>query len=775
MQQGSSVVGLRRETQIEDDESVENATPSPIPAPGSSSFSYRDEETAGDSGYSPSPSPWIRPAKIALVLAGVAWVGFAAYLLILRDFHLPGVEQIPAAATSVAVPLVLLGIAYLILSRSSIGEASRFARVTAQLRKEAEALDLQLAVINQQLETARQTMTDQAALLEQYGGSASANLEAAARTMAQHASTSAQQAELIERAGLALAHQFGQLIDVMPTVEERATKISATLADSSESLVERVERLEARLESLGRLLDEARTRTTNATQSMTAQLMKIQDATRSATDEVTGMADISTSRIEATLTQARKTLEETGATLDAQTSGLNDLIQQSRQALHEVSGDAVASYGANIGNIETQLRDLDKMVQDRSAAIEETGRKLSVQIEELGSEFSHLEAITLTGSERIAETLGSLAERTRQLDASLQSGNQAADHMIARAESLLIALDASIRELDEGHPAALARLDDKIDQSSRMLSRFMPEIERLETIASAVLGQARESEELLGGQGHKLKSWLDSGEASIAACREQIVELQRAMESADRDARRLADSAGPQLVATLMRVKEAADQAEDRARQALARAIADATDGLGEASEQALSDRLGSQFQIRIEEISAIADQAVKAAHAASERLMRQLITIADTTATIEQRFTEAEQAAQRREQDSFARQSAVLIESLNSAAIDIARVFAEDIDDPSWTEYLKGDRSVFTRQAVRLINAGEAASILELYEGNASFREGVNRYIHDFEAMLRTVLAQAEGTSMAVTLLSSDVGKLYVALAQATDRLKDG
>ena len=59
------------------------------------------------------------------------------------------------------------------------------------------------------------------------------------------------------------------------------------------------------------------------------------------------------------------------------------------------------------------------------------------------------------------------------------------------------------------------------------------------------------------------------------------------------------------------------------------------------------------------------------------------------------------------------------------------------------------------------------------VYEGDGEFRETVNRYIADFEAMLREVLSTRDGNAIAVTLLSSDVGKLYVALAQAIDRLR--
>jgi len=38
---------------------------------------------------------------------------------------------------------------------------------------------------------------------------------------------------------------------------------------------------------------------------------------------------------------------------------------------------------------------------------------------------------------------------------------------------------------------------------------------------------------------------------------------------------------------------------------------------------------------------------------------------------------------------------------------------------------------------------------------------------------MLRAILAQRDGSPLGVTLLSSDMGKLYVALAQAIERLR--
>jgi hypothetical protein len=114
-----------------------------------------------------------------------------------------------------------------------------------------------------------------------------------------------------------------------------------------------------------------------------------------------------------------------------------------------------------------------------------------------------------------------------------------------------------------------------------------------------------------------------------------------------------------------------------------------------------------------------------------------------------------------------------LLIESLNSAAIDVAKILSNDVTDNAWAAYLKGDRGIFARRAVRLIDAGQSRLIARHYEQEPEFREQVNRYVHDFEAMLRRALATRDGSPLGVTLLSSDVGKLYVALAQAIERLR--
>ena len=122
---------------------------------------------------------------------------------------------------------------------------------------------------------------------------------------------------------------------------------------------------------------------------------------------------------------------------------------------------------------------------------------------------------------------------------------------------------------------------------------------------------------------------------------------------------------------------------------------------------------------------------------------------------------------------NDFSRRVALISESLNSNAIDITKALSTDVTDTAWTSYLRGDRGIFTRRAVRLLDNTEAREIAELYDADHDFRDHVSRYIHDFEAMLRTLLSTRDGNAISVTLLSSDMGKLYVVLAQALERLR--
>ena len=147
------------------------------------------------------------------------------------------------------------------------------------------------------------------------------------------------------------------------------------------------------------------------------------------------------------------------------------------------------------------------------------------------------------------------------------------------------------------------------------------------------------------------------------------------------------------------------------------------------------------------------------------------MLTLGQSATALEQ-HVERQQAGNREQAtEEFARRVSLLIDSMHSASIDVGKILSDEVDEKAWESYLKGNRGVFTRRAVRLLDGGETRAIRSHYEADAEFQQSVNRYVHDFEAMLRRVLAERDGGMIAVTLMSSDMGKLYAALGQAVDR----
>ncbi|WP_195757939.1 hypothetical protein, partial [Staphylococcus aureus] len=56
--------------------------------------------------------------------------------------------------------------------------------------------------------------------------------------------------------------------------------------------------------------------------------------------------------------------------------------------------------------------------------------------------------------------------------------------------------------------------------------------------------------------------------------------------------------------------------------------------------------------------------------------------------------------------------------------------------------------------------------------KADSEFREAVDRFVRGFESLLKLSMGNGDHDSLSIALLASDLGKLYVILAKATERL---
>jgi hypothetical protein len=119
-------------------------------------------------------------------------------------------------------------------------------------------------------------------------------------------------------------------------------------------------------------------------------------------------------------------------------------------------------------------------------------------------------------------------------------------------------------------------------------------------------------------------------------------------------------------------------------------------------------------------------------------------------------------------QEERAARQS---IESLDSLAVDIARMIDHDAAAELWDRYKRGERNVFTRKLYTMQGQRTFEEIRRKYRSDRDFMGTVDRYISEFERLLDEVSRDDRGQVVARTYLTSETGKVYTMLAHAAGR----
>ena len=253
----------------------------------------------------------------------------------------------------------------------------------------------------------------------------------------------------------------------------------------------------------------------------------------------------------------------------------------------------------------------------------------------------------------------------------------------------------------------------------------------------------------------------------------RLANVRDILRAAQADSDTLAGTIERRLAGAIAELEAAAHKAGEDLSETTAAQISALATKFGEETSTALAKVVqgrGAQLIARLEEAM---DSASSSARETAVQMRDQLAKIDELAGNLESRVGRARELAEEQVDSDFARRAALISESLNSTAIDIVRILSADVSESAWASYLRGERGIFTRRAVSLLDASDARAVQQHYETDLDFQAHVNRYIHDFEGMLRQLLSTRDGNALGVTLLSSDMGKLYVALAQGIERLR--
>lgn len=742
------------------------------PAPTSAAHpAYDPAEDAEAEEIFRTRGEWVVPL-LAFGLIAI-WFGVMGWLLHpTLAAPMPPAELVQIIA-ALCVPPALVCLIWLLARRSSRAEARRFGDTARAMRSEAASLERTVATLSRKIEENRAALAAQTSALMAMGDGAAERLQAVSNGMAAEARSLDASARTLVDSSAHAEKSVAIVLASLPKAHAEMTGMAATFDAAGLKAGEHAAALDAQLAALterGRAADEV---AGGAAQRLAAHIAKMEATSETAGARLEGVASQMTETVDAMLDRAAAAVDEARKGIAAQGEAMLAMLAANQASLDAAGRTSIDTVGARIAEVEGTIGRIGDKLGEEQTRIDIMLASVTGGIAQADGQMASLHHAGMERTQALAASISALDSSTAAMTETLRIGDETAGRVIATAESLLVALDASAREIDETMPEALGRLEDRIDATRTVIGGAKPELlalvtaaesthDAIEAIADVV---ARQRDTLLKTQAALIET-LDSGHAKT----DQLEEI---VDRAIANARRFAEDAAPQLVEALLRIRETARAAAEQARETLAGLVPEASRQLEQAGSAAMRRAIDGGVRQQLVELGEVAEASVTAAARASERLTQQMLTIGEASAAVERRIEEARAEREAADQDGFARRVSLLVEALNSASIDIAKAFSHEVTDSAWAAYLKGDRGVFTRRAVRLLDSGDAREIASLHENDPQFREQVNRYIHDFEAMLRQVLALRDGSPLGVTLLSSDMGKLYVALAQAIERLR--
>jgi hypothetical protein len=713
-------------------------------------------------------------AKLLCVLSAISWVGFSLWThYIALNGAAPTLQGVAAFLPVLATPLILIGLIWIMFVRSAKAESAVITKTINDLRAEEARFGLILESFAGKIDEGRAAIVEQNDLLMTLGHEAAQRLGQISDSVRNEVDGIARHSASLKSSASSARADMAVLLSDLPKAQVQTRQMTAALQQAGLIAHEKAGALDAQLASLTARGREAEEIAGGAAQKLAAHLARMEGVSEVAGARMADAAGEMTGAVDAALERAADALASSRQGMEAQGAAMLALIEQGQAAMARTGAQSIDSIAQKMTDINERVESIAHCFADQDAQSQAMLDRISQDVARIEDRVAALGHGATRTSEQASTALAALHEQAGTLATTLDSSGKTADAMIARAETLLLALNATTREMDETLPASYDRLQ-KIAADTQAATQIVtPHFEALERSSAQTLAQVNAVGDALQTQRDNMDQLVTATSESLAVSQTTADTLVQSLDSFEAKARSLTEATGPQLVEALLRVKETANQAAEHARVTIHEAIPTSADGLTEKSRDALATMLAAQVEGQIKDIVRTTEGAVQAAQKATDRLMRQMLTISETTATLEARVTDAKEEIAKSDEGGFARRVSLMIESLNSTAIDVTKLLSNEVTDTAWAAYLRGDRGVFTRRAVRLLEAGEVREVAKSYDEDTEFREQVNRYIHDFEGMIRNVLATRDGGPLSVTLLSSDAGKLYVALAQAIDRLR--
>jgi hypothetical protein len=756
----SKIVGLNREINETDPETAVAPISSHAEGAVDDDYALENHVIADEASHRAGAGRYITPALLLTAFAG--WSTFFGMTYWSEAQFSMTNDRIVSLVVTWAIPTLLIAVLWLLTMRNSSREAVRFGKIAQSLRTESDALAIRMRTVNEEISLARQFLSQNARELETLGRQSSKNIENSAQILSAALADSDKKAKTLESVSNAANANLEQLRKHLPVVTSAAKDVSNQIGSAGndaqvqiKALIGALERVSDAGKSVSECINNVETRadalSVRLEQSLGNSVQLLDDKSADALGRSTEMATL----------------------MDKAAQTISNGITQSSNDIDALITRSNAKILSNLADLRRALGNIEAQSSQEEARIQAMIANINAHIQSSAAQISEIDRSSTDQTAKLALAVSALGESTRSVGSALSDNQLTTANLLEQSELLIGSLSAANLEIGHKIPAAMDSVNARMTQGIEQVNAALAAAESLNNISDGTLEKLNIIEHVIATQHDAVGGLMAESDAHFAARHEQADALGAALKQTQALLREMSDEANGNLVTSLLRVRETTRAAAENSRRILDEELAHIADQLTEQNRLALANALDAQVASMNEAVQEAITRNITLSETASSLVAKQLGELNEMTTTLEGRITDTMNSLESVQDESFARRMVILTESLNSTAIDVTKILSNDVTDTAWAAYLKGDRGVFTRRAVRLLDSREAKIIAKHYGDDEAFREHVNRYVHDFEGIMRLLLSTRDGNAIGVTLLSSDIGKLYVALAQAIERLR--
>lgn len=653
-------------------------------------------------------SPKVRASTVFAVIVAALWAGAASAFL-------AGYFRAQTLAGLATFDIQFLAFALIVsFLPPLLFIAAGYAVSRAQLMQESAA---RLATVSERLTTADE--------------SAAGNAQRLGRTVRRE----------LDAMSAGLDAVFGRLRALETALEDRVAQLedaSARAGVKAESIAQRLETEREGIEQLTRRMDEVSSRAAEMLAGRAAQLKTMLE---SAGGEIRAAG----ASLEAQAAQFREAVE-TAAAVPRDTA--LELDRQAKQ-IESAADTAVARAEFVLARQERQRTAMAELL----AQLKEDAAKFDVTVEAhcatasrtaltLSAEAKKLDEIADEGLRRIDAAMANAEARTAQLSHGF---GREAERVKETADSAATSFSRVVEGLREAAESARVLIAETTSDSQRRSKDFvgeaMGQCDQLLRAASSVAEQAEKARAILAKAAEDAERHIVSlpGIAQQEAAHVREAMRQETELMLDMSARTLATlQSRVQKRATGPLVEERPVAAEPQPEsppepaneglRGLARRIT------GGAPKRKTEERAKSSYQWA--DVLAAAEKG-------------------DTKPGLKSNATLGSLQA-----------------SLAELAVDLEELASDTSDPALWRKWMEGDKTVFARQLAASIGPDSVDRIAALYRDNQRFHETADAYLEDFDNMLKRTRGNDPDGVLASSILTSDTGKIYLAIAYALGRL---